>query len=125
VGGIVFSQTGYREGDRDELFAALMRAFDEAAPGDSVVAEARRLNDEANAFMREGKPGYALFFQERIRELLPDYPSVHLRIAEAALADGRREQALESLVRYLAEDPQTYDSAAVRRMISGLSAPGR
>ena len=125
AGGIVLSRTGYREEHRVELYADLMRAFEEAAPqaaAGSVVAEARRLHEEACAFMREGKPAFALLFQERIRELLPDYPSVHLRIAEAALAAGQRDLALQSLGRYLAAKPQTYDSAAVRETIAGLTA---
>jgi DNA-binding SARP family transcriptional activator len=64
-----------------------------------------------------------VLYQERIRELLPDYHSVHLRIAEAALADGRHQLALESLTRYLAAKPKTYDSEAVREMIAGLGEP--
>lgn len=126
LGRIVFTKTGYRETERDDLYADLVRSFEEAAaatrPG-SVIAEARRLHEEACAFMREGRPGLALLYQERIAELLPEYSSVHLRIAEAALAAGLHEQALQNLTRYLAAAPQTYDSAAVRRMIAGLAAP--
>jgi len=62
-----------------------------------VVREARRLHEEACAYLREGKPEYALLFQERILEILPGFPSVHLRIAEAALAVGRRDLAIRSL----------------------------
>ena len=126
-GQIVLSKAGYRDTERDDLYAMLMSAFDTAAraAGDpSVVAEARRLNDEAGAFLREGKPEYALFFQQRIAEMLPDYPSVQLRIAEAALALGDRDLALRSLARYLAAQPQTYDSPTVRQTIAGLLAPG-
>lgn len=125
-GGIVLSRIGYREEQRDALYADVMQAFDDAARAnlaDSALAEARRLHEEACAFMHEGRPGYALLYQERIRELLPEYHSVHLRIAEAALADGRHELALQSLARYLAAKPQTYDSAAVRQTIAGLGLP--
>jgi hypothetical protein len=126
LGAIKLSRLGYREAEREEIYAALSTALDDAATPDaarSAVAEARRLHEEACAFMREGKPGYALFYQERIRELLPDYTSVHLRIAEAALADGQRDVALASLTRYLALEPRTYDTPAVRTMIAGLTAP--
>ncbi|HEY5998910.1 MAG TPA: hypothetical protein VI078_06345 [bacterium] len=125
AGGIIHAAIGYREEHRDQLYADLMRVFAEAQRrnlADSALAEARRLHEEACAFMREGKPGYALLYQERIRELLPEYPSVYLRIAEAALADGRHRLALQSLARYLAAKPQTYDSAAVRQTIAGLTA---
>jgi tetratricopeptide (TPR) repeat protein len=125
-GEVVFSQAGYDEAHRDALYAGVMEAFAGAArasAADSAIAEARRLHDQACAFMREGKFGYALIYQERIRELLPDYHSVHLRIAEAALADGQHQLALESLTRYLAAKPKTYDSEAVRQMIAGLGAP--
>ncbi len=128
LGGIVFTKTGYRESEREQLYGDLVRAFEEAAPAvdaDSAIAEASRLNKEAGAFMREGKPGFALLFQERIRELLPGYPSVHLRIAEAALAAGRHDLALESLTRYLAAEPVSYDGAAVRQMLAGLAAAVR
>lgn len=127
-GGIVLSHGGYREEHRDALYADIMQAFADAAGAnrsDTALAEARRLHEEACAFMREGRPAYALLYQERIRELLPEYPSVHLRIAEAALADGRHELALQSLARYLAAKPQTYDSAAVRQRIAGLGVPTR
>jgi hypothetical protein len=125
-GGIILSRTGYGDEQREGLYAAIMQALDETARAslaDSALAEARRLHEEACAFMREGRPGYALLYQERIRELLPEYHSVHLRIAEAALADGRHELALQSLARYLAAKPQTYDSAAVRQTIAGLITP--
>lgn len=126
LGAILLSRTGYRENEREQLYAALSSALDEAAAADgarSAVAEAQRLHQEACAFMKEGKPGFALFYQERIRELLPNHHSVHLRIAEAALADGQRDVALASLTRYLAVEPRTYDSPAVRRMIAGLAEP--
>jgi len=126
-GQLVLSKTGYHEADRDELYGELMSAFDKVAgtAGDSsVVAEARRLHEEASAFLREGKPEYALLFQQRIAEMLPDYPSVQLRIAEAALALGERDLALRSLAKYLAAQPQTYDSPTVRQTIAGLLAPG-
>jgi thiol-disulfide isomerase/thioredoxin len=125
-GEVVLSHSGYREEQREELYAGVMRAFADAARAslaDSSLAEARRLHAEACAFMRDGKPAYALLYQERVRELLPEYHSVHLRIAEAALADGQHELALRSLARYLAAKPQTYDSAAVRETIAGLSTP--
>ena len=126
AGEVVLSQAGYDETHRDALYAAVMQAFADAArasAADSAIAEARLLHDQACAFMREGRFGYALIYQERIRELLPDYHSVHLRIAEAALADGQHQLALESLTRYLAAKPRTYDSEAVRQMIAGLGAP--
>lgn len=126
-GQIVLSKSGYREAERDDLYGQLMAAFDSAAwaAGEaSLIAEARRLHEEASAFLREGKPKYALFFQERIAEILPGYPSVHLRIAEAALAAGERDLALRSLAKYLAAQPQTYDSLSVRERIAGLLAPG-
>jgi len=125
-GQLVLSKSGYLEAERDELYGELMGAFDRAAgtAGDSsIVAEARRLHEEANAFLHEGKPAYALLFQQRIAEMLPDYPSVQLRIAEAALAVGEKELALRSLAKYLAAQPQTYDSPAVRQTIAGLLAP--
>ena len=126
AGEVVLSRFGYDEKHRDELYAAVMQAYADAARASaavSAIAEARRLHEEACAFMREGRFGYALIFQERIRELLPDYHSVHLRIAEAALADGRHQLALESLTRYLAAKPRNYDSDAVRQMIAGLDVP--
>lgn len=129
-GRIILAKAGYREADRDELYGGLMAAFDAAAgetetSGESsVVAEARRLHEEASAFLREGKPEYALLFQERIAEMLPGYPSVQLRIAEAALAVGERELALQCLAKYLAAQPQTYDSPEVRQAIAGLLTPG-
>ncbi len=127
-GRIVLSKSGYREADRDALYTALMAAFDAAAEpagGGSVVAEARRLHEEASVFLQEGKPEYALLYQERIAEMLPGYPSVQLRIAEAALAAGERELALRSLARYLAAQPQTYDSPTIRQTIAGLLSPGQ
>lgn len=126
LGGIVLSRTGYRESERELLEAELVRAFDEAAPAarsGSAVAEARRLHEEAGALLRAGKPAEALALQQRILGLLPEYHTVHLRIAEAALADGRLELARESLARYLAAEPMTYDSAAVRRTIEALGTP--
>jgi thiol-disulfide isomerase/thioredoxin len=126
-GEVVLSYAGYREEQREGLYADIMRTLNQAASAslaDSALAEARRLHAEACAFMRDGKPGYALLYQQRIRELLPEYHSVHLRIAEAALADGQHRLALQSLARYLAVKPQTYDSAAVRQTIAGLSVPG-
>jgi hypothetical protein len=125
-GRIVFSKAGYHEAERGDLYNDLMTAFDTAAGAaldGSTVAEARRLHEEAGAFLREGKPAYALLFQERIAEMLPGYPSVQLRIAEAALAVGDRDLALRSLARYLAARPQTYDSPDVRETIAGLLAP--
>ena len=128
AGSIVLSRNGYREEQRDELYRALEQTFADGAfmaqGVDPAVREARRLHAEACAFLREGKPEYALIYQERIRELLPDYHSVHLRIAEAALAAGRRDLAIRSLARYLAVEPQTYDSSLVRETIAGLLAPG-
>ena len=126
-GRLVFSKAGYREADREDLYGELMSAFDRAAgtaADSSIVAEARRLHEEASAFLREGRPEYALLFQQRIAEMLPDYPSVQLRIAEAALALGERDLALRSLAKYLAAQPQTYDSPTVRQTIAGLLAPG-
>jgi hypothetical protein len=127
-GRLVLSKAGYNEADRSDLYGELMNAFDRAAgtAGDSsIVAEARRLHEEASAFLREGKPGYALLFQQRIAEMLPDYPSVQLRIAEAALAVGERDLALRSLAKYLAAQPQSYDSPTVRQTIAGLLPPGQ
>ena len=125
-GGIVLSRSGYREEDRDELYGeielALARGALEAEAVDPVVREARRLHEEACAFLREGKAEYALLFQERIQEMLPGFPSVHLRIAEAALAVGRRDLAIRSLARYLAAQPLTYDSPEVRETITRLLA---
>jgi thiol-disulfide isomerase/thioredoxin len=125
-GGIVLSRTGYREGDRDLLYQELVRAFEETsaqAEAGSLVGEARRIDEEACAFLREGKPEYALLYQERVREMLPGYPSVNLRVAEAALAAGRRDEAVRSFARYLAAEPQAYGSAEVRQRIAGLLVP--
>ena len=128
TGAIAFSRSGYREEERDTLYRDLERALAEGALSagavDPAVREAGRLHAEACAFLREGKPEYALLYQERIRELLPGYPSVNLRIAEAALAAGQRDVALRSLARYLAAQPQTYDSSNVRELIAGLLTPG-
>jgi len=128
TGAIALSRSGYREEERDELYRDLVRAFAEGAPAaaavDPAVREARRLHAEACAFLREGKPEYALLYQERILELLPDFHSVNLRIAEAAIAAGRPELALRGLARYLAAEPRTYDSSQVRQTIAGLLAPG-
>ena len=128
AGTIVLSRSGYREEDRDVLYRNLERAFTEGAltadAVDPAVREAHRLHAEACAFLREGRPEYALLYQERIREMLPGYHSVDLRIAEAALASGRRDLAIRSLARYLAAEPQTYDSSQVRQTIAGLLAPG-
>ena len=128
AGNIVLSRSGYREEDRDALYRDLQEAFAAGALSahtvDPAIQEARRLHSEACAFLREGKPEYALLFQERIREMLPGYHSVNLRIAEAALAAGQRELAIRSLARYLAAEPQTYDSSSVRETIAGLMAPG-
>ena len=125
-GGIALSRSGYREEDREELYRELERAFARAALSagavDPVVREAHRLHEEACAYLREGKPEYALLFQERILEILPGFPSVHLRIAEAALAVGRRDLAIRSLARYLAAQPLTYDSPEVREAITRLLA---
>ncbi len=127
AGAIVLSRSGYREEDRDELYRDLLDAFAAGALSaqaiDPTVREARRLHAEACAFLREGKPEYALLYQERVREIVPGYPSVNLRIAEAALAAGQRDLAIRSLARYLAAEPQTYDSAQVRQTIAGLLAP--
>lgn len=126
-GRTVLSRSGYREEDRDGLYRDLELAFADGArlaeTTDPTVREARRMHAEACAFLSEGKPEYALLYQERIRELLPGYPSVNLRIAEAALAAGRRDLAIRSLARYLAAEPQTYDSSHVRETIAGLLAP--
>jgi hypothetical protein len=128
TGAIAFSRSGYRDEDRDALYRDLERAFTEVALSatapNPAVREASRLHAEACAFLREGKPEFALIYQERIRELLPGYHSVNLRIAEAALAAGRRDLAVRSLARYLAAQPQTYDSSSVRQMIAGLLVPG-
>jgi hypothetical protein len=127
TGRTVLTRSGYREETRDELYRDLDRAFADGAltagAADPVVGEARRIHAEACAFLREGKPEYALLYQERVRELLPGYHSVNLRIAEAALAAGRRDVAIRSLARYLAAEPQTYDSSQVRQAIAGLLAP--
>ena len=127
TGAIAFSRSGYREAERDTLYRDLERALAEGALSagavDPAVREAGRLHAEACAFLREGKPEYALLYQERVRELLPGYPSVNLRIAEAALAAGQREVAIRSLARYLAAEPQTYDSPNVRETIAGLLTP--
>lgn len=126
-GRTVFSRSGYREEERYNLYRDLERAFAEGALAaealDPAVREARRIHAEALAYLREGKPEYALLYQERIREILPGYPSVNLRIAEAALAAGRRDLAIRSLARYLAAEPQTYDSEDVRQTIAGLLEP--
>jgi thiol-disulfide isomerase/thioredoxin len=127
AGAITFSRSGYREQERNTLYRDLERAFIDGAPAvgtaDPALQEASRLHAEACAFLREGKPEFALIYQERIRELLPGYPSVNLRIAEAALAAGHRDLAVRSLARYLAAQPQTYDSPDVRQMIAGLLVP--
>lgn len=126
AGAIVLSRSGYREEERDRLYREIMDAVAGAAlsaqAADPAVREARRLHEEACAFLSEDKPGYALLYQERVQELLPGYPSVNLRIAEAALAAGRRELAIRSLARYLAAEPQTYDSSHVRETIAVLLA---
>jgi len=123
-GRTVLSRSGYREEERDTLYRDLEFAFAagarEAEAVEPTVREARRIHGEACAFLREGKPEYALLYQERIREMLPGYHSVHLRIAEAAIAAGRRDIAIRSLARYLAVEPQTYDSSLVRETIAGL-----
>jgi len=128
TGAIALSRSGYRDEDRDELYRELLETFAAGAltagAADPTVREARRLHAEACAFLREGKPEYALFYQERILELLPGYPSVNLRIAEAALAVGRRDLAIRYLARYLAARPLTYDSSHVRETIAGLLDPG-
>jgi hypothetical protein len=126
-GRIVFLKDGYLEAERENLYGDLMTAFDAAARAEresSVIAEARRLHEEASAFLREGKPAFALLFLERIAEMLPGYPSVQLRIAEAAMAAGERTLALRCLAKYLAAQPQTYDSPAVRQTIAGLLSQG-
>lgn len=123
-GVTILSRSGYREEERDGLYQDLERALANAelTAGivDPIVSEARRLHAEACAFLREGKPEYALLYQERILELLPGYHSVNLRIAEAAIAAGRRDLAVRSLARYLAAEPQTYESAQIRQTIAGL-----
>lgn len=128
AGIIVLSRSGYREEGRDGLYRDLLDAFAAGALSveavDPAVREARRLHADACAFLREGKPEYALLYQERVQEMLPGYPSVNLRIAEAALAAGRRDLAIRSLARYLAVEPQTYDSSHVRETIAGLLASG-
>ena len=126
-GRTILSRSGYREEDRGRLYRDLQDAFAagavSAGTGDPAVREARRLHAEACAFLREGRPEFALLYQERILEILPDYPSINLRVAEAALAAGRPGVAIRSLARYLAAQPQTYDSSQVRETIAGLLAP--
>lgn len=127
AGSIVLSRSGYREEEREQLYRELERALADGALTvenlDPTVREAGRLHAEACAFLREGKPEYALFYQERIREMLPGFTSVNLRIAEAALAAGQRQLAIRSFARYLAAAPQMYDSGEVRRSIAALLAP--
>ena len=132
TGAIALSHSGYREEERETLYRKLVDAFASVAvagvaaePADAGIQEAQRLHTEACAFLREGKPEFALIYQERIREMLPGYPSVNLRIAEAALAAGRTDLAIRGLARYLAAEPQTYDSPRVRETIAGLLTAGR
>lgn len=127
-GRIVLSRSGYRDEDRFELYREIDTALAAGAllakTADPALGEARRIHAEACAFLREGRPEYALLYQQRIREMLPRYPSVHLRVAEAAIAAGDRDLAIRSLARYLAAQPLTYDSPEVRETIAGLLAPG-
>jgi hypothetical protein len=127
-GRIILSRGGYREEARDELYRDLERLFanEDLVAGTVLrtLREARRVHAEACAFLREGKPELALIYQERIREILPEFTSVHLRIAEAAIAAGHQDLAIRSLARYLASEPQGYDSSKVRREIAGLLMVG-
>lgn len=123
-GSIVMSRSGYREEEREVLFhdvesALASSALSAAARGPALV-EARRIHEEACAFMQEGKPEFALMYQERIREILPEYQTVYLRIAEAALAIGDRDLAVRSLARYLETQPQDYGRTEVTETISNL-----
>jgi hypothetical protein len=128
AGRIALARNGYRDEDRDGLYRELQGALaagavSAAGGGEAALGEARRIHEEACSYLREGRPQYALMFLERVREMLPDYPSVNLRIAEAALAIGDRDLAVRSLARYLAAEPQTYDSSQIRGVIAGLLAP--
>lgn len=123
-GRVVLSRSGYRDEAREELYRDLELALATGAIAaeavDPALREAHRIHTEACEFLREGKPEFAMIYQQRIREMFPEFHSVNLRIAEAALAAGRRDVAISSLARYLAAQPQTYDSSRVRETIAGL-----
>jgi len=127
-GKIVVSRRGYREEERLAMYREIDAALGNASappPGACpFTADAIRIHAEACAYLREGRPGFALMQLERLRELAPARPSVHLLVAEAALAAGRRELALQSYARYLAAEPLAYDSGEVRARLATLLAGG-
>ena len=122
-GRIVHARRGFREEERLTLYReidAVLRDPAEALAACPVVRDPRRIHADACAYLREGRPEYALLYLERLREIAPGRHTVHLLIAEAALAAGRRELALESYARYLAADPMAYDRGDVRARLATL-----
>jgi tetratricopeptide (TPR) repeat protein len=121
AGRIVRARRGYREEARLDLYREIDAVIDTAAGGACPVArDPRRIQAAACAYLREGRPEYALLYLERLREIAPDRHSVHLLVAEAALAAGRRDLARTSYARYLAADPLAYDRGDVRARLATL-----
>jgi tetratricopeptide (TPR) repeat protein len=124
-GTVALARTGFDpgagnsvEGELDRLVTRLPAgAKDEAA-----FLEYLRIREEAQAFLRDGNAGMAVFFLERALELNPEYFTLQSLLAEAYLGCGKRPEALQAYKRYLAADPQACDREKIERRIGALAA---
>ena len=125
AGSIVLSRSGYREEERDDLYRDLelrlrrrarAAAVEPSSGGPPPARGSLRVPARGKTGVRPALPGADSRDAARL-------PVRHLRIAEAALAAGRRDLALRSLARYLAASPRPTTVRTSGRRSPGCSPP--
>ncbi len=124
-GTIVLARQGFRPEEADALARDLEELLGRpAAPGgdEGRFAEFLRIRAEALALLGTGRPGIAALFLERALELVPDFYTVQLLLAQAYLGAGARRDAAQAYARYLAAEPRAGDRGAVLANMRTLAA---
>jgi hypothetical protein len=124
-GTVALARTGFDPGAGNSVEGELDRLVSRLPAGtkdEAAFLEYLRIREEAQAFLRDGNAGMAVFFLERALELKPEYFTLQSLLAEAYLGCGKRPEALQAYKRYLAVDTQVCDREKVERRVSALTA---
>jgi tetratricopeptide (TPR) repeat protein len=124
-GTVAMARTGFDPGVGNSVEGELDRLVSRLPAGtkdEAAFLEYLRIREEAQAFLRDGNAGMAVFFLERALELNPEYFTLQSLLADAYLGCGRRQEAVQAYTRYLAAEPQACDREKIERRIGALAA---
>ena len=123
-GRVALARSGFSlktAGEMTEELNRIVGRTHEESPGDAKFAEMRRIRQEAQAFLADGKAGMACLFLERALETNPEFYTLQSLLADAYLSDGRRREAALAYTRYLAADPLACDREKIERRVKVLT----